>query len=241
MSRSHPPYPSHSHASYSHSPHPNRSTPEMPEQHNDRHDCPLPPLPPEGGSREPTAVDLAEALLGTAHAFKQWGNLCYSQAEPGLRELSVPRARLLAALADAGQGSVQMPAGTQRGRGRREVPLTDGEQGRVRMGDLAQALGVTARNVTTIVDGLEREGLLARRPDPTDRRAILLELTEKGWAHVEQVHALQRSLAERMFAPLSSEESRTLYALLTRLAGRVLHAAETGANGRDEETADQGR
>ena len=68
------------------------------------------------------------------------------------------------------------------------------------LGDLSSALGVTARNITTIVDALEREGLLVRKPDPTDRRAILLELTEKGHAHVEHIHAVQSDLAERAFA-----------------------------------------
>jgi len=95
--------------------------------------------------------------------------------------------------------------------------MADALPGRVRMGDLAEALGVTARNVTTIVDGLEREGLLARRADPTDRRAILLELTEKGRAHVEQLHALQRDLAEHMFAALSTEERRQLMHLLGKI------------------------
>ncbi len=159
-------------------------------------------------------MELVELLLGTTHAFKQWGNLCFSQAEPGLRELSMPRVRLLAA-------------------------VTDAQPGRVRMGDLSTALGVTARNITTIVDGLEREGLLARRPDPTDRRAILLELTDKGRAHVEQVHALHCELAERMFAPLRAEERRTLHALLTRLARQLSQATEAGsraeANGCDDE------
>ncbi len=230
MSRSHPPHPTRSHA-----PHPIWSTSQDPEA---RRDWPL-PVPPVEGGREPTAVDLAESLLGTAHAFKQWGNLCYSQAEPDLRELSVPRARLLAAVADAGQERVRMPAGARRGRARREAPPADVAQERVRMGDLAEALGVTPRNITTIVDGLEREGLLARRPDPTDRRAILLELTEKGWAHVEQVHALQRDLAERMFAPLNAHERCALYGLLTRLARGIAEVAGTHTSGRNGEPADR--
>jgi DNA-binding MarR family transcriptional regulator len=186
----------------------------------------------------PSAVELAEALLGTAHAFKQWGNLCFSQAEPGLRELSVPRARLLAAVADAREHSVRLPAGAPRGHHRHAAPVA-GQQGPVRMGDLAQALGVTARNVTTIVDGLEREGLIARRPDPTDRRAILLELTDRGRAHVEQVHRLQRELAERMFAPLNIHERCALHTLLTRLARHIAPAAAADVCGPDDEPADR--
>jgi DNA-binding MarR family transcriptional regulator len=89
------------------------------------------------------------------------------------------------------------------------------------------------------VDGLEREGLLARRPDPTDRRAILLELTEKGWAHVEQVRTLQCDLAERMFAPLNAHERQALYTLLTRLARRIADAGEIGASGLGGEPPNQ--
>jgi DNA-binding MarR family transcriptional regulator len=151
-------------------------------------------------------VDLAEALLSTTHTFKQWGNFCFSHAEPELRKLSIPRAALLAAVVDAAPG-------------------------RVRMGDLSSALGVTARNITTIVDALERDGVLVRRPDPTDRRAILLELTEKGHAHVEHNQALQSGLAERVFAPLNRRERSALYALLTRVSG---HLAQLAATSRDE-------
>lgn len=220
MSRSDSPHRTHSHA-----PNPNRSglrEPDVrdpgawPDEHSPqpnepaaqlRRDWPLPP-PHEGGGGEPTAMDLAEALLSTAHAFKQWGNLCFSHAGPGLRELSVPRGRVLGVMAHA-------------------LP------GRVRMGDLSAALGVTPRNVTTIVDGLEREGLLTRQPDPSDRRAILLELTEKGRAQVQQLSGLQHDLAEHMFCTLNPDERCALFTLLTRLARR----AQQATSSRDQELA----
>jgi DNA-binding MarR family transcriptional regulator len=211
MSRGRGPHPAHSFSG-----HPKRSVSQESDAHvpdawpadcppdldpaaGQRHHWPLPPTP-SAGKTEPTAEDLAEALLGTTHAFKQWGNLCFTQAEPELGKLSIPRAGLLAAVVDAGPD-------------------------RVRMGDLSSALGVTARNITTIVDALEREGLLARKPDSTDRRAILLELTEKGRAHVEHIHTLQHDLAERMFAPLNRHERQALYSLLTRLAGHLTQLA----------------
>src|SRR5437867_653325 len=75
------------------------------------------------------------------------------------RELSGPRMRLLGALSDL-------------------QPL--------RMGDLAARLGLTARTITTLVDALEREGLLARRPDATDRRATLIELTDTGREYIDR-------------------------------------------------------
>ena len=48
------------------------------------------------------------------------------------------------------------------------------------MSDLGDELGVTARYVTSLVDGLEKEGLVRRVPHPTDRRATIIESTPKG-------------------------------------------------------------
>ncbi|MEU4424453.1 MarR family transcriptional regulator [Actinoplanes sp. NPDC024001] len=48
------------------------------------------------------------------------------------------------------------------------------------MRDLADVLACDASNVTGIVDGLERRGLVTRRTDPADRRVKHLVLTEEG-------------------------------------------------------------
>ena len=45
---------------------------------------------------------------------------------------------------------------------------------------LATALQVSPRNVTGLVDALEAAGYLVRRPHPSDRRAILVTLTDQG-------------------------------------------------------------
>src|SRR5579883_2211404 len=47
---------------------------------------------------------------------------------------------------------------------------------------LRDELGVSARQVTNLVDALEAEGLVKRAPHATDRRATLVELTPKGSA-----------------------------------------------------------
>ena len=91
------------------------------------------------------------------------------------------------------------------------------ELGTPRMSDLAAQLGLTARAITTAVDALEREGLLARRPAPGDRRAILVELTPVGRAHIEEWQAFQRQLSEEVMAPLNSTERRQLLKLLEQI------------------------
>lgn len=56
--------------------------------------------------------------------------------------------------------------------------------GSQRMTCIAGALGVSPRNVTALVDGLEADGFAEREPHPVDRRATMVRLTEAGlkWA-----------------------------------------------------------
>ncbi len=91
------------------------------------------------------------------------------------------------------------------------------ELGTPRMSDLAAHLGLTARTITTAVDALERDGLLARRPAPRDRRATLVELTPAGRRHIEEWQAFQRQLSEEVVAPLNPAERRHLVKLLERI------------------------
>jgi DNA-binding MarR family transcriptional regulator len=49
------------------------------------------------------------------------------------------------------------------------------------------ALDSTPRNVTGLVDHLERDGLVERVPDPEDRRSVRARLTEKGQAKIDGI------------------------------------------------------
>jgi DNA-binding MarR family transcriptional regulator len=48
------------------------------------------------------------------------------------------------------------------------------------MGELAAALAIDPPNATSLVDDLESQGLVRRRPHPSDRRAKVVEATRKG-------------------------------------------------------------
>src|SRR4029077_1174633 len=54
------------------------------------------------------------------------------------------------------------------------------EQGPTRQNVRAADLGLSPPSITDIVDGLERHGMAERRPDPTDRRAKLVAITDAG-------------------------------------------------------------
>ena len=71
---------------------------------------------------------------------------------------------------------------------------------------LADAIGVSARNVTGLVDGLTETGFVSRQPHPSDRRATLVTLTEHGAATADDLAAQQVVLARALFAELPDRE-----------------------------------
>ena len=89
--------------------------------------------------------------------------------------------------------------------------------GRIRMNELSAALGVVPRSVTTIVDALEKEGMVTRLPDPADRRATLLELTAEGLSQLTRLRAMHDSAAAELFDVLTPAEKGQLARLLRRL------------------------
>lgn len=89
-----------------------------------------------------------------------------------------------------------------------------------RMVDISLDLGVTARTLTTMVDALEKQGLIERVPDPNDRRAIQLEITDDGRRALDPLaHALDTA-CEAVLGPLDRADRATLLRLLTRLIER---------------------
>jgi DNA-binding MarR family transcriptional regulator len=89
--------------------------------------------------------------------------------------------------------------------------------GPVRPGTLASVCGVVPHSITDIVDGLERDGLAERQPDPADRRAKLIRLTGKGAAALTAAAATREHLLNTLFGALDAAEQQNLLDLLDRL------------------------
>ena len=87
-----------------------------------------------------------------------------------------------------------------------------------RPGSLADALGVAPRSVTSKVDAAEADGLVRRLPDPSDRRATLVELTPAGVAMLQQAASLRHEFASARLARLSPDEQTELLQLLRVVA-----------------------
>jgi len=83
--------------------------------------------------------------------------------------------------------------------------------------ELARALHIEGPTLTRHIDGLEEEGLVVRRRDTNDRRAVSVELTDAGRAkHAEMLRAVQ-AFNQRLLAGFSADELDELQALLGKL------------------------
>ncbi len=85
-------------------------------------------------------------------------------------------------------------------------------------GALSGRLGIDRTVLTYLIDDLETAGLVARRPDPTDRRSRLIDATPEGLAVLAR-HEAQVGLAEaHVLAALSTEDAATFRHLLQAVA-----------------------
>ncbi len=86
---------------------------------------------------------------------------------------------------------------------------------------LAERLLVTKGNVCGLIDRMERDGLVERRPDPSDRRSYRLQLTEAGRRAFEAAApGLEETIASQM-SHLELEDRNALLRLLARLDRRL--------------------
>ena len=81
------------------------------------------------------------------------------------------------------------------------------------MRELADAMGIEAPNATTLVADLEAQGLVSRRPHPTDGRAKVVEATAKGKQLARQANAILATPPAAL-AALSPEDLAALHRIL---------------------------
>jgi DNA-binding MarR family transcriptional regulator len=106
-------------------------------------------------------------------------------------------------------------------RARAEVVWRMHHLGPVTQRALSEALKCTPRNVTGLIDALEMTGHVARRPHPSDRRATLVGLTDRGRATAVAWQHAHRELAGRAFADLGEPGLASLAEALDRVLDRL--------------------
>lgn len=98
------------------------------------------------------------------------------------------------------------------------------------IGVLAAELGVNPSNASRLCDRLERVGLVARSRSPHDRRAVLVELTDRGRRNLEEVDQRRREEIAQLVAQLDGRGTLGVVAALDAVsaAARDVELAVTG-------------
>jgi DNA-binding MarR family transcriptional regulator len=94
-------------------------------------------------------------------------------------------------------------------------------EGPAMMSELADDAGLTRRNLTTLADALEHDGLIRRTAHPDDRRATLLELTDTGWQAAEQSLANRFAEIAALFDQLSATQRKQFGDILAKLTAAM--------------------
>ena len=85
------------------------------------------------------------------------------------------------------------------------------------LGEVADYIGLTSATTCKLVDELVGRGLVQRAESPIDRRRVVLTLTEAGCDLLESAGQAAREQFEKLLAPLSPDERRSLQAALSLL------------------------
>lgn len=87
--------------------------------------------------------------------------------------------------------------------------------------DLAEQVCLDASSLTGLLDRTEKAGLIERRPDPDDRRALRIHLTDNGRKTLGGLHGAVADVKERIerefFGDYSTEQREMFQQMLTRM------------------------
>ncbi|MBC2835727.1 MarR family transcriptional regulator [Paragemmobacter straminiformis] len=89
----------------------------------------------------------------------------------------------------------------------------------VTMSELSRMLLVSNGNATTVVDRLEKDGLVRRTQSDSDRRTVFVALTPEGLAQFEGLAAEHEAQVNALFSGLTEADLDTLTDILKRMGG----------------------
>lgn len=114
------------------------------------------------------------------------------------------------------------------------------DSGAVRQSELIKAVGLDPSTVTKMLQRLEQSGHVRRRPDPSDRRASLVEATDASCGLLVEVRGAWGELEGQTVGGLDDAERTELARLLGKVEAALCSEVTLGGRGTECETAYRG-
>lgn len=92
---------------------------------------------------------------------------------------------------------------------------------------LSEPLQIDKATMVGLINDLEHKGLVQRQPHPTDRRAVLIHLTDAGRAMLGHGYEISKRFEQHFFKGIKPEEQELLLTILKRLAANANELAAT--------------
>jgi len=96
----------------------------------------------------------------------------------------------------------------------------------MRQVQLAEILDLQPISVGRLIDRMQAAGWVERRPDPADRRAFQLYLTDKASPVLDQIRAYSTEMHQAVLHNITQEEEEILLCMLSRIRENLIHESE---------------
>ncbi len=97
------------------------------------------------------------------------------------------------------------------------------ENGGLTQVELSRMMLVNRANITTLIDRMEKAGLVARRPVPDDRRYNVIQLTPHGQAMYIKVHEIYKVKISDIMSAIDRDELNALLSILEKIRNNLDH------------------
>lgn len=98
------------------------------------------------------------------------------------------------------------------------------KQGYVIPKDISTAMGISTARIAAVLNSLENKGFVSRIIDKTDRRRILVELTDEGLQFTKEQRAEIKEQTSRMLGLLGGQDAKEFIRLMNKLTARLSEA-----------------
>jgi DNA-binding MarR family transcriptional regulator len=154
------------------------------------------------------------------------GAAAFEQEYPGADLLSTMLVRAVERLSEAISASIAKvwrAHGISHAAGN-ALAVIEGAGRAMTPGEVSQAMHVTSGSITSLVDTLEKRGLVGRASHAEDRRKVLIDITPEGQALLDRALPSIQLVVGQLVAGLSDADRRRMFALVEKLHTSIVAA-----------------